>query len=110
MWASSTRWFGGSFKRQKYNKATSQRDKLKTLSLDPSFEFTNSAANRTNLVEPYAKQENVDIMKKLQELESIGFVEPIGEKHMYFAAMHSKACKLTDLGMYYWLLVKRGRV
>lgn len=49
-------------------------------------------------------------MKKLQELESIGFVEPIGEKHMYFAAMHSKACKLTDLGMYYWLLVKRGRV
>ena len=80
------------------------------LPLDPSFEFTNSAANRPNLVVPYAKQENVDIMKKLQELESIGFVEPIGEKHMYFAAMHSKACKLTDLGMYYWLLVKRGRV
>lgn len=80
------------------------------LPLDPSYEFTNSVADHPDLVEPYANPENVAVMKKLQMLESIGFIEPIGEKHMYFAAMHSKACKLTDLGMYYWLLVKRGRV
>lgn len=58
----------------------------------------------------YAKADNVETMKKLQKLASIGFIEPIGETHMYFAAMNSKSCKLTDLGMYYWLLVKRGRV
>ena len=83
---------------------------IDTYSLDSSFEFTNSIDNRPQLKEPYAKAENVEIMKKLQKLASIGFIEPVGERHMYFAAMNSKACKLTDLGMYYWLLVKRGRV
>jgi len=78
------------------------------MQLDPSFEFTNSIANQVKLVAPYAKQENIEIMQKLQKLVNIGFVEPIGEKHMYFAAMHSCKCRLTTLGSYYWILAKKG--
>jgi len=39
-----------------------------------------------------------------------GLVEPIGEEHMYHAAVRSKACGLTTLGKYYWRLVQSGRI
>lgn len=78
--------------------------------LDPSFEFSNSEDAKIPLKEPYAVAENVEKMKKLQALARIGFVEPVGEEHMYYAAMNSKQCKLTSLGSYYWLLVKKGLV
>jgi uncharacterized caspase-like protein len=74
--------------------------------LDPSYEFTNALNVEHNIVEPYAKAENVAIFKNLQKLESIGLVVPCGEDHMYFAAMKSKKCKLTTTGQYYWQLVK----
>ena len=48
--------------------------------------------------------------KLLQKLQSIGFVKPIDEEFMYFAAMHSTGCKLTELGKYYWRLVNEGRI
>lgn len=80
------------------------------LQLDPSFESSNLEGKQTSSVEPYANPENVEKMDKLQALTKIGFVEPIGEKHMYYAAMHSKKCKLTLLGTYYWLLAKKGVV
>ena len=78
------------------------------IQLDPSFEFSNSEGNQPELIEPYAVPENVEKMKTLQALARIGFVEPVGEEHMYYAAMKSKTCKLTLLGTYYWLLVKKG--
>jgi hypothetical protein len=46
----------------------------------------------------------------LQKLQSIGFVKPVDEEFMYFAAMKSKTCILTELGKYYWRLVKDGRI
>jgi len=48
--------------------------------------------------------------KDLQKLQSVGLVIPVDEEHMYFAAMRSKACKLTDLGHHYWRLVQEGRI
>ena len=78
------------------------------IQLDPSFEFSNAEGNHTESVKPYAVKENVDKMQTLQALTKVGFVEPVGEKHMYFAAMNSKKCRLTLLGTYYWLLVKKG--
>jgi len=48
--------------------------------------------------------------KILQKLQSIGFIEPVGEEFMYFAAMKSKSCRLTVLGQYYWKLVKNNRI
>lgn len=77
--------------------------------LDPSFEFTNDPKVEHNVVEPYAKQENVTVFKELQLFASVGLIEPVGAEHMYFAAMESKACKLTALGLHYWKLSKDRR-
>lgn len=77
--------------------------------LNPSFEYTNSPDYTHNLIEPYAKANNVKIFKELQLLESVGLVEPVDAEHMYFAAMESKACKLTALGWHYWALAKDRR-
>lgn len=82
----------------------------KDFPLDPSYEYTNDPKVQHNYVEPYALGENVIKFKKLQKLQSIGFVKPIGETFMYYAAMNSKACRLTELGRYYWRLVNDGRI
>lgn len=80
------------------------------IQLDPSYEFTNDPNQEHKVVEPYAKEENVGKFKTLQKLQSIGFVKPVGEEHMYFAAMNSKTCTLTELGKYYWRLVKNNKI
>ena len=77
--------------------------------LDPSFEFTNNPNYKHEVIEPYAKDENVKKFKELQLFESVGLIEPVDEEHMYFAAMHSKSCKLTALGLHYWKLAKDTR-
>lgn len=78
--------------------------------LDPSFEITNDTNIEHNVVEPYAKKENVSVFKDLQKLESVGLIVPVDEQHMYFAAMNSKSCRLTALGYHYWRLVKDKRI
>lgn len=77
--------------------------------LDPSYEFTNSPDVKHEYIKPYADQRNVEKLKELQLYESVGLIEPVGEKHMYFAAMKSKTCKLTPLGLHYWKLSKNRR-
>lgn len=79
-----------------------------SLQLDPSFEDTNSIDISHEVIEPYCNKENVSIFKDLQKLESVGLVVPVGEEHMYYAAMRSKTCKLTSLGHHYWRLVREG--
>lgn len=78
--------------------------------LDPSFEDTNTVVVEHKVVEPFAKTENVATFKCLQKLQSIGLVVPVDEDYMYFAAMNSKACRLTSLGYHYWRLVKDKRI
>lgn len=78
--------------------------------LDPSFEPTNRTEEVHKVVEPYANEEHTVIFSDLQKLEGIGLVVPVGEEHMYFAAMNSKACELTAVGKQYWRLVKEGRI
>ena len=46
---------------------------------------------------------------RFQLFESVGLIEPVGAEHMYFAAMKSKSCKLTALGLHYWRLSKDKR-
>lgn len=77
--------------------------------LDPSYEFTNDQNVEHEIKEPYVQKEHVKIFKDLQLFESVGLVEPVDEEHMYFAAMHSKSCKLTPLGVHYWNLVHDKR-
>ena len=78
--------------------------------LDPSYEFTNSPEEQHKLVEPFAKPENVKKFKLLQQLQSIGLVEPVDAPFMYFAAMNGKGCKLTALGKHYWRLVINNNI
>jgi hypothetical protein len=79
-------------------------------SLDPSYEDTNTEVVEHSVIEPYASVENVAIFKHLQKFQSVGLVVPIEEEHMYYAAMHSKSCRLTSLGYHYWRLVKDKRL
>ena len=78
--------------------------------LNPSFEPTNSNDVKHEIIKPYAIQENVSIFSDLQKFEGIGLVVPVGEEHMYYAAMNSKSCKLTSIGKQYWKLVKKGKI
>lgn len=78
--------------------------------LDPSFEDTNAPHVEHEIVEPHAKAENVTVFKHLQKFQSVGLIVPVDEQHMYYAAMNSKACKLTALGFHYWRLVKDKRI
>jgi uncharacterized caspase-like protein len=68
--------------------------------LDPSYEPT---------AEP-RHPENERTFGQLQRLASARLLVPIGEEHMYYAAMNSKACALTPLGKHYWHLAKARRI
>lgn len=46
----------------------------------------------------------------LQSCNRVGLVSPVGEEHMYWAAMRSKACQLTPLGKHYWRLAANDRL
>lgn len=80
-------------------------DENSELAMDPSFEPTNDQSVIHEEVKPYANPTNTKIFADLQKLEGIGLVVPVGEKHMYFAAMRSKSCALTSIGKQYWRLV-----
>lgn len=68
--------------------------------LDPSYEDT----------EDNHDPKNVRVFKDLQMMEGVGLVAPVGEEHMYYAAMNSKSCKLTALGAHYWRLARENKL
>jgi hypothetical protein len=68
--------------------------------LDPSYE-------------PAAEQRdphNEQIFAELQKCRAAKLLVPVGENHLYFAAMNSKSCKLTALGRHYWDLAKNNQI
>lgn len=68
--------------------------------LDPTYEDTVEGFDDNKVV----------IFKELQQLEGIGLVVPEGEEHMYYAAINSKACRLTAMGAQYWRLAKEKKL
>ncbi len=68
--------------------------------LDPSYENTEKGFDPNN----------VEVFKDLQKMEGVGLVVPVGEEHMYYAAMNSKPCKLTALGAQYWRLARARKL
>ena len=75
-------------------------DSDREFALDPSFE-------------PDAEPEHPEheaIFAILQRCRAAKLVEPVGADHMYFAAMESKACRLTPLGKHYWRMAKQARL
>jgi uncharacterized caspase-like protein len=70
------------------------------LQLDPSYEPT---------AEP-RHPEHEAIFEILQRCRAAKLVEPVGEQHMYYAAMNNKSCRLTPLGRLYWTMAKQERI
>lgn len=68
--------------------------------LDPSFEPDAQPSH----------SDNEEIFACLQKCRAAKLVEPVGEEHMYFAAMNSTGCQLTPLGGHYWRLANEGRI
>jgi hypothetical protein len=71
-----------------------------SFTLDPSYEPD---------AEP-VDQHHEAIFSDLQKLNRTALLIPIGEEHMYFAAINSKSCILTPLGQYYWKLINDGKI
>lgn len=67
--------------------------------LDPSFEPE---------AEP-PDPEHEEVFKVLQKFRAAKLLEPVGEEHMYFAAIHSTGCRLTPLGRHYLHMATEGR-
>ncbi len=78
-------------------------------SLNPTFEPKRDNAELKREI-PDPIEENVEKFRILQKYNRVNLVIPIGEEHMYYAAMNSTGCKLTPLGEHYWNLVKKGRL
>lgn len=70
------------------------------LSLDPSYEPES----------PNPSKENNEKFAILQKYNRVNLVIPVDADHMYHAAMHSKSCKLTVVGEFYWKLVSEDRI
>lgn len=68
--------------------------------LDPSYEDTAGLENEANEA----------VFKQLQRCSYVKLVEPVDEEYMYFAAMNSKACRLTALGRHYRSLSEEERL
>ncbi len=79
-------------------------DALGVLPLDPRYE----PDKRLSGLSPDPEREAV--FSELQALRAVGLVEPVGEEHLYFAAMNRTGCRLTHLGRHYHHLVTKGLV
>lgn len=77
--------------------------------LDPSYE-----PDRQNVPEEFrhlpVNEDHVRIFKQLQLCNRHGLVVPVNAEHMYYAAIHSTACKLTATGAHYRKLAELGRL
>lgn len=48
--------------------------------------------------------------KHFQKYRDAHLLVPVGEEHLYYAAIHGKACRLTALGQFYWTLAKQEKL
>lgn len=84
-------------------------DPTHELQLDPSFE-----PNRDNvpaeIMDIQPDPDNTRIFGELQKCNRHGLVVPVGTEHMYYAAIESRACKLTALGAHYRKLAEAKKL
>ncbi|PHE86320.1 peptidase C14 [Bacillus toyonensis] len=81
---------------------------LITLFEDPGSEYQLDPSYEPDSDHP--DENNTETFSILQKYNRVNLVVPVGEEHMYYAAMNSKSCKLTALGVHYWNLVKNNRI
>jgi hypothetical protein len=68
--------------------------------LDPSYEPDADPRN----------SEHEQVFATLQKYRAAKLVVPVGNDHMYYAAMESLSCRLTPLGRHYWRLAHENRL
>jgi uncharacterized caspase-like protein len=84
------------------------KDPDEKLQLDPSFEPTRDVPEEMKRTP--VNPENAAVFSVLQKCVAQGLVEPVDEKHMFWAAVHSKKCRLTPLGKHYHRLVLNNKI
>lgn len=78
-------------------------------SLDPSFEpDRGEEAERLNEIP--IDEDNERVYRELQQCNRVGLVVPVGQPHMWHAAVHSTGCKLTATGAHYRKLAEMKRI
>lgn len=77
--------------------------------LDPSYEPYKDDPAFAPIKEPRSP-EHEKSFERLQRFRSARLLIPIGEDHMYYAAMRYKSCKLTPLGQFYWRLSRNKEI
>ncbi len=75
---------------------------------DPSHEFPLDPSYEPDAEPDHPEHE--EIFGHLQKYRAARLLVPVGEEHMYFAAMNSKSCKLTPLGQFYLYLANSGKL
>lgn len=75
------------------------------LRLDPTYEPDKHESDTKEINKEHERDFAV-----LQKYVKLNLVIPIGEEHMYYAAIHRKSCKLTAQGQHYWNLVSKNQV
>ncbi len=75
------------------------------LKLDPTYEPDKHAVENKEV-----NKEHEAVFDILQKYVKLNLVVPVGEKHMYYAAINHKSCKLTAQGQHYWNMVKKGTI
>lgn len=76
--------------------------------LDPSYEPERNGTEPAGTPEPDSDK-NV-IFKDLQKMVAASLIVPVDAPHMWHAAMESKSCRLTALGMQYWRLADEHKI
>lgn len=70
--------------------------------LDPAYEPDHKQHPAGTLPDPRKEQ----VFGELQKLRAARLVVPVGEDHMFYAAIRGKSCRLTPLGQFYWRRAK----
>ncbi|MCW2370320.1 caspase family protein [Sphingobium sp. B11D3D] len=78
--------------------------------LDPAYEPERSAEQKSDSSIPAPDPQKNAIFAILQRYVKVNLVRPVGEEHMWHAAMNSKSCELTVLGQHYQRLVAEGLI
>tara|TARA_A100001391_G_scaffold183514_1_gene150781 strand:+ start:992 stop:1981 length:990 start_codon:yes stop_codon:yes gene_type:complete len=78
--------------------------------LDPAYEPERSEEQKADPTIPPPDPQKAAVFAVLQRYVKVNLVRPVGEAHMWHAAMNSKSCELTVLGQHYHQLVASGLI
>jgi hypothetical protein len=77
---------------------------------NPDFLFPLDPSHEPDERYPPVNKEHEQIFKRLQQCNRMRLVDPVEEEHMFYAAVNSTGCRLTQLGKRYWRRAYDGRI